>query len=144
MDDIAHRLGRLEARTEISELRAKYGWYMTRADVDNVVALFTEDCLFLTARKPDNASQVRGRAALRDYLARARPGRRVPMVMNEVIAIDGDTATGTCVMQSVGEEAFCGHYVDSFRKVGGVWLFSERRFYGYWPDYAPDAVRRDP
>jgi hypothetical protein len=118
---------------------------MVRGLRDEVIKLFTEDGVFQTTRSAgSNAPVVKGTAALNEYFSRAKPARRVPLVMNEVIHVDGDQAEGTCAMQSVGEEAFCGHYVDRFRKVNGQWLFAARHFYPYWPTYMPDAERRHP
>ena len=141
MSDIETRLAVIEARFAISELRSKYCWYTTRGMRDEVVALFTEDGVFDNAR---NNTVVRGHAALTEYLAPMKPARRVPLVMNEVVRVNGDTAEGTCAMQSISDDAFCGHYIDEFRKVDGVWLFSVRRFFTYWPVYQPAADRRDP
>jgi len=145
MNDLERRMGILEARYEISALRSKYCWYTTRGMRDAVVALFTDDCLFANARQPDGAVvEVRGHNALSTYLARMRPGRRVPMVMNEVTDVYGDSAEGTCVMQSLSDDPFVGHYIDSFRRTEGVWLFAARRFHPYFPTYYPNADRVDP
>jgi len=145
MSDIEHRLAAIEARFAISELRSKYCWYTVRAMKDAVLDLFTDDALFENSRTP--ASQpvaVRGRAALQDYFARMQPARRVPLVMNEVTQVDGDVAEGTCAMMSVGDDGFCGHYIDQFRKVDGQWRFSSRRFFPYWPMFKPAPDRLDP
>jgi hypothetical protein len=141
MSDIETRLAVIEARFAISELRSKYCWYTTRGMRDEVVALFTEDGVFDNAR---NNSVTTGRTALREYFKVMQPARRIPLAMMEVVTVEGDVADGTCVMQSIGENEFCGHYIDSFRKVDGAWLFAARRFYPYWPVYAPSADRRDP
>jgi hypothetical protein len=141
MSDIETRLAVIEARFAISELRSKYCWYTTRGMRDEVVALFTEDGVFDNAR---NNSVTRGRAALFEYFSEMRPARRIPLAMMEVVTVDGDEAEGTCAMQSVGENEFCGHYIDRFRKVEGQWLFAERHFHPYWPVYAPSEERRDP
>jgi hypothetical protein len=145
MTDIERRLAAIEARIAISELRAKYCWYTTRGLRDEVVGLFTEDGIFQNSRNAAGTPLiVEGRAALREYFSRMTPARRVPLVMNEVTHVTGDLAQGTCAMQSVGEDGFCGHYVDEFRKVDGTWLFAARRFYPYWPTFLPAPDRRDP
>jgi hypothetical protein len=145
MTDFASRLDIIEARFAISELRSQYCWYTTRGLRDEVVGLFTDDCIFQNSRNAhDEPITVTGKAGLREYLSKMKPGRRVPMVMNEIIKVNGDEAEGTCVMQSIGEDGFCGHYIDEFRRVDGRWLFSVRRFYPYWPIFKPDADRRDP
>jgi hypothetical protein len=140
VNDIIDRLERIEARIAISELRSRYCWHTTRGDRDEVLALFTEDCIFENNRSAgEKPLVITGRAALRGYLSRMAPGRRVPMVTNEVLTVTGDAAIGTCVMQSIGADPFCGHYVDEFRKVAGQWQFSARRFYPYWPIFRPSA-----
>ncbi|WP_029000959.1 nuclear transport factor 2 family protein [Azohydromonas australica] len=141
MASIEERLTALEDRTAISELRSRYCWYTVRGLRDEVVELFTEDGVFQNAR---NGESVEGKAALREYFERMQPARRIPLVMNEVTHLAGNEAEGTCAMTSVGEGAFCGHYIDSFRKVEGHWLFSARSFFPYWPVYQPDAQRVHP
>jgi hypothetical protein len=143
--DIERRLDAIEARFAISELRSKYCWYTTRGMVDDVVRLFTEDGVFENWRKPGGQPAiVRGSEALRDYLSVMKPARRMPMVMNEVTHVEGNRAEGTCVMHSLGEDSFCGHYIDECKKIGGYWAFSVRRFFPYWPQYIPSADRHDP
>jgi len=145
MNDIERRVAALEARHEISELRARYCWYITRAMLPELVALFTDDGVFENTR---NAAAPPVRVCGRDELARffqkTQAGRRTPMVANEVIHIGDSEAEGTCVMVSFGDDSFCGHYVDTFRKVDGRWLFSARRFRPYWPDYRPDPTHLHP
>jgi len=145
MTDIETRLAAIEDRIAIGELRARYCWYMTRGLKDEVVALFTEDGVFQSLRRAGaSGPEPKGKAALQAYFANAKPAGRVPVVMNEVTHIEGDRAEGTCVMQSLGDDAFCGHYIDRFRKVNGQWLFAARHFYPYWPTYMPHAARRHP
>lgn len=134
------RISALEARNAISELRSRYCWYTVRGLRDEVATLFTEDARFENSRNAAGQTIiVTGRAALQDFFSRMQPARRIPMVMNEVIAIKGDTAQGTCAMMSIGEDSFCGHYRDDFRKIGSRWLFSRRQFFPYWPQYRPDV-----
>lgn len=145
MPTLEQRLDIIEARTAISELRSAYCWYTTRGNREEVVKLFTVDGVFQNARNSQASPHgVKGTDALLAYFERVRPGRRVPMVTNEVTRIDGDSAQGTCVMQALGEENFCGHYVDDFRKVDGRWLFQTRRYYPYWPSYKPSEERIAP
>jgi len=145
MTDIEKRVAELEARFAISELRSKYCWYTVRGFRDEVVNLFTEDGMFQNSRNAQgDIITVAGRKALQDYFTRMKPARRIPVVTNEVTHVNGNIADGTCAMQSLGEEGFCGHYIDHFRKVNGAWLFSKRQFFPYWPIFRPDADRRHP
>lgn len=145
MTTLDDRLARLEARNAISELRSRYCWYTARGLREAVTELFTEDALFENSRSEDGGTVIiRGRAALHAFFGPMKPARRIPLVMNEVIAISGASASGTCAMISVGEDGFCGHYVDDFRLVEGQWLFSRRQFFPYWPQFKPSPERHDP
>ena len=145
MPSLDDRLVALESRNAISELRAAYCWHTVRAAREALVELFTADGVFENTR---NAAappvRIEGREALVAFFARTTPARRIPLVMNEVIHVDGDAAEGTCAMMALGEDSFCGHYIDDFRKEHGRWLFARRRFFPYWPDYRPDAERKQP
>jgi ketosteroid isomerase-like protein len=140
---LEERIAALEARHAISELRSRYCWYTVRGERESVLALFTDDCVFENARSEPPVA-LYGKAALREYLARMRPARRVPLVMNEVTTIAGERADGTCAMVSMGDDSFAGHYVDDFVRVDGRWLFQRRQFHPYWPVYRPSAERPHP
>lgn len=143
--DIEERLAVLEARVAISELRSKYCWYTVRGLKHELVELFTDDGVFQNSRNAEeDPVVVEGKESLQEYFSRIKPARRIPLVTNEVVTVDGDHAEGTCAMLGVGDESFCGHYIDSFRKLDGRWLFSARRFFPYWPIYKPDAGRLHP
>jgi hypothetical protein len=145
MNDLHRRLDVIEARIAISELRSRYCWYATRGMRDETLTLFTDDCFFENHRTAGGTPvSARGKPALREFMGWMRPASRVPLVTNEVTQVNGDTAEGSCVMQSVGDDGFCGHYVDAFLKLGGVWLFSSRRYFPYWPVYNPSPDRRAP
>jgi predicted metallopeptidase len=146
MTDIERRVEALETRAAVSELRSKYCWYTTRGDRRSVADLFTTDAIFQNYRSAtDDPVTIVGREALHAHFERMRPARRIPMVMNEVTHItDAGVAEGTCVMHALGEDGFCGHYIDDFRKMAGTWLFARRRFFPYWPVFRPDADRPAP
>ena len=145
MDELLKRLEIIETRFALRELRSKYCWYTARGRKEDVLELFTEDGVFENYRTPSGEPAVAaGRAELAAYLERMRPGRRLPTVMNEVVRVEDNLAEGTCVMLSIGDEEFCGHYVDEFQKVAGTWLFRKRSFFPYWPSFAPNPDRRNP
>lgn len=145
MHDIEARLAVLEAKNAISELRSKYCWFTTRGDAAGILSLFTEDGIFQNIRGGKDGAPlvIAGKAALTEYFARAKPARRVPATLNEVTEVTGDTATGTAVMTNFTDEPFCGHYIDDFEKIDGVWKFKVRRFYTYWPIYSPAPDRSE-
>ncbi len=145
MQSLESRIATLEARFALSELRSKYCWHTARGDREAVVALFTSDGAFENHRKPGGVPAVAvGHDEIRSYLSEMAPGRRLPSVTNEVLHIDGDSADGTCFMSSTGDDPFCGHYIDTFQKLKGQWLFSRRQFFSYWPIFAPSPDRRQP
>jgi SnoaL-like domain len=145
MSDLEARIAMLETRNALSELRAKYCWYTVRGERAEVLKLFTGDAVFQNFRQEGlEPVTLTGKPAMDAYFTRMKPGRRVPLVCNEVTHIDGDRAYGTCAMQSVGEDGFCGHYFDEFRKVDGQWLFSVRRFYPYSPIFRPSTEHPHP
>jgi hypothetical protein len=146
MKTLERRIADLEARFAVSELRSTYCWYTTRGEVQAVVELFAEDAVFENSRGTSKAPViVRGRDAIARHLSSMRPGRRIPLMVNEVTRIlDIDRAEGTCVMTNVGEDPFCGHYVDEFVKVEEIWRFSARRFFPYSPQFSPSADRLAP
>jgi hypothetical protein len=143
----------LEAEREIKELRSKYCWYAVRSDSVAVSKLFTEDCRFESP--PATAGGPRrwiegGRPAIKTMMD-GTAGHVVPLVTNHLIVVDGDTAKGSCTMESAaspvpGMTSILCYYLDKFRKVNGEWLFSERRLFFYRPyfekpgegDFGPD------
>lgn len=145
MSDLEKRLEVIEARYAISELRSRYCWYTVRGMRAELLTLFTEDGVFENARREDESpARAEGQDALAAYFSHMKPARRVPLVTNEVTRVNGASAEGTCAMVGVGEDGFAGHYIEQFRRVDDVWLFSSRRFFPYWPMYRPDATRVHP
>jgi hypothetical protein len=146
MKTLESRIADLETRFAVSELRSIYCWHTTRGEKQAVVDLFVEDAVFENSRGASQAPTiVRGRDAIAQHLSGMRPGRRIPLVVNEVTRIlDDSRAEGSCVMTNVGEDPFCGHYVDEFVKVEGIWRFSARRFFPYSPQFSPSTDRLAP
>jgi uncharacterized protein (TIGR02246 family) len=137
-EELRARLEAVESREQIRELPAKYVWASARADVPAMVALFTEDCDFEMG-PASGRIRVKGRQAVSELLSKAvtRPGAIVALIQNQTIEVDGDVATGTCVMHNPmappADGPFVGYYKDAFRREGGVWRFSARRFWTYSP-----------
>jgi hypothetical protein len=134
----------LMVREALRELRARYCWCVARGDYESMTQMYTADGLFEFML---NGSRVdcRGHAAIREWLKKATPpGLVFPMVHNEVFIINGDDAVGTCGMEarttSPEISFFSGYYHDRFRRVDGQWLFSERRFYRYWPNFEQSGL----
>jgi len=132
------RLDAIESREQIRELPAKYVWASARADVPAMVALFTKDCDFESG-PPEGRMKLKGQKAVLEFLTRMvpRPGAIIALIHNQTVELDGETATGTCVMHNPVAapemSPFVGYYKDEFQRVDGVWLFSARRFWNYAP-----------
>jgi len=126
--DLAARIGRIEDRTAIQELAARYAWHVARGEGAQVAALFTDD-----GRFDGSGYALDGKAALtKFYVESIRPQMVVPLVQNFIITqIDGDEARGTCKIHSPWQGAgtgFCGWYEDRYRRGPDGWLFVERMF----------------
>jgi hypothetical protein len=120
------------AREEIKELLARYSWHATRGEWQELVALFTVDGTFESARSKDEFWSWVGHDEIFANLAKRTP-TVIPMVCNEIIVIDGDTAVTTCTMYTpvspdTTSSGFIGCYHDKLRREDGAWRFAERRF----------------
>jgi SnoaL-like domain len=136
-------------RLEISELRSKYCWYMVRRNIEKVTQLYTADLLFEVQWGGERRTVI-GRDGLRAFFSNAAsdpPNFVVPLIHNEVTFIDGDEARGVCCMEvrtSNADTAFLsGYYHDRFRREDGKWLFAERRYYRYLPNFERSGLEMD-
>lgn len=124
----------LEEKDAIHETIANYCFHFDGAEFDKWVDLFTDDGVF-------DAGQLgvqKGKDALRKFLKNIRLTNGSPMmkhcVMNEIIKVDGDTATAKSyivLVRSKGEGALvnglAGRYEDQLVKQGDRWLFKNRK-----------------
>jgi hypothetical protein len=82
-------------------------------------------------------------------MMKANGGKVVPLATNHVIVVEGDTARGSCAMESADSPApvvttvLC-YYLDKFRRIDGVWLFSERRLFFYRPFFEKPSLEIGP
>ena len=129
--DIEVRIRRLEDRAEIIELTARYCRYVTEAAKEKVAALYTSDGVF--DRSNASSTIARGRAELLETYGNSGPNAYLPVIHNHVIELNGDEATGTCVVESpvrAGKPTgFVSRYEDKYRRVNGKWLFAERKVF---------------
>ncbi len=135
------RLRVLKAWEDIKELCARYFWNAVRKNIDGMVACFTMDGAF-DARLAGGPHRAEGQQALHEYfyheyfyLVMNVTPSPVPMGHDQIIEIDGDTATGTVVFDSkTGGKlggGFSGYYRDTYRCVDAKRLFSQRIFDNY-------------
>ena len=135
---IAEQPDDLAAKQAITELVHCYGQVVRRDCPELTAELYTPGGFFEVRQGgPEKLgetvqSRVEGRQAIRDMLlpSKGKP-HPVPLIHNLTIAVDGDSATGTCVMQSptsADGKGFWGEYRDRYAKVDGRWFFAERVF----------------
>jgi hypothetical protein len=150
---LEQRVDALESYNEITELRSKYCWHAARGDIPPIVELFTEDLEFVSpADGQGNRHTVHGRKELLPYFVAGigKPGLVVPLIVNHVVVVNGDEATGTCAMESpvtplpggqVGGPPMVYYYYDRFKRVNGRWYFSYRKLSLYRPMLQLDDTR---
>lgn len=132
MSTVEERLAVLEAKDEIRELTARYCFGVAEGDTDAVVELFCPDGTFAMR---DN--QWSGHEQLRRlYEGTAESVTPKPYIQNHVIHVTGDEATGRCGVEirmvNKGEAyTVAGHYLDTYRRHEGRWLFLRRDFRTY-------------
>ncbi len=135
------RLDAIEARTAIAELTHTYARFIRSDQTDMVATLFTADGSFeLREGHPDKPEftvkyRLEGRESIHTQMAHNKGSAHpVPLVHNLIVAIDGDTAVGNCVMEAQiygSAHKVIGEYHDSFRRVDGKWRFAARIYTMY-------------
>ena len=133
--DLEARIARIEDRTAISELRARYSFLVDQHRAEEAADLFTEDGEF--------------HGPIRSYVGREEHIKHYSsqvlsdmwhFICNEIIEIEGDSATGQCYCEMPcvfeGESYVCAcSYDDVLAKQDGVWKFRKRTvtFYYFVP-----------
>jgi hypothetical protein len=147
-DNMEARLAKLEARVrelederEIGQLLSRYGYDADCHRHEAWVDLFTDDGVFdlsASAGGKTNVVRLEGKAALADYISKSRPANMWGKLMhcqgnNVVTHINGDEAvvdSYSVVIQNDGQKislVSAGNNQWRLKKVGGKWLFKERR-----------------
>jgi hypothetical protein len=142
--------GYAEDRAAIVDLQGRYVMAMDYFDADGYAAVFAEDGVLDWAR-----GQVEGRDAIREFMAsgtydltRGAPEARTPdgrdwpstvrhLITNQVIDVDGDTATALTYWIQFNNNAdrgqvewmLFGSWYDEFVKIDGEWFFSLHRIH---------------
>ena len=121
VEDLERRIAALEDIEEIKKLKARYCAYCDDSyDADGIAGLFTEDAVW------DGGIRGRadGREEIRQFFQRA-PQRlpfAVHMVMNPIIEVNGDAATGVWYLFQACTYSE-GRYDEEYVRVGGQWKF---------------------
>jgi hypothetical protein len=126
------RIQELEDQQALRTLTHRYSSLAYKGDAEGVAGLFAEDGILMSSVR-DVEVWSRGRAELLErYKKTLFPGGLLPMVHNHIYTITGDTASGTCLMETPWAHdfpnGFIGAYEDSFRRIGGKWYFQQRTY----------------
>lgn len=150
-EDLAKRLQVLEDIEAIKKLKAQYCAYCDAGyDPDGIAGLFTENAIW----DGGTFGKHEGRAAIHTFFAGAP--KVIPFavhnVMNPIIEVDGDKATGQwylfqpCTMSGpAGDQATWGaaKYSDDYARVGGEWRIHHLRVaFDFWTPYEKGWVKQ--
>jgi hypothetical protein len=132
----------LLARESIRHTMASYTIAGDRLRANDFVAVFTEDAVLESDGVPEqDAFRYQGRPAIREWITRwidapqgtaAQPQASFVRhhLSTSLIELTGpDTAkarTYWVAYTDIGPD-HCGHYIDSFRKIGDRWLIAHRK-----------------
>ena len=137
----------LMATKLITELRARYGWHAARGDFEGIVGLFAPEGIFETAVADGTRHRLTGQAEIRAFLlGNMVPGMVFPLIHNDIVVVQGDTAYGSCAMETRsadGKLAFSGYYHDKARIVDGQWRFTQRLYFTYVPRFERSGMDMD-
>ena len=142
LDDLERRIHRLEAREEIFELIARYGFVMDDRDMAGMDELFTQDVVLRSMDGVMNATGLD--AVVEQFRGRFKVlGPSNHFSHDKIIRFDDrqpDVASGIVLshaeMNRKGQAMLTAiRYQDSYRREAGRWKFSERvlKFFYYVP-----------
>ena len=148
IEDLEQRIKALEDIEEIKRLKARYCAYCDDGyDANGIVSLFTEDAVWDGGMR----GRAEGTDEIRQFFLRAT--QRLPfaihMVMNPIIQVNGDRATGTwylfqpCTFAE-GEQAVWGsaRYDEQYVRVDGDWKFNHLKLTSFfWTPFDQGWVR---
>ena len=132
-EDLEARIQRLEDIESIRALKARYCMYCDDDyNVEDLASLFTEDAVWDGGIR----GKAIGRDGIREFFQHA-PERlpfAVHMVMNPLIEVNGDEATGVWYLfqactYAQGDQAVWGsaRYDEEYVRVEGRWMFKNLR-----------------
>jgi SnoaL-like domain len=133
-------------RLAIRELVEAYAHCADRRDAKGQMCLFTADThfvVYMNAKDPTPSQELRSRKALAPVFSDLKQYAATMHFVGQstILTLTGDRATGEayCIAHHLaldGEKrrlmvAYL-RYLDSFTKIDGAWLFSERLLYVDW------------
>lgn len=123
----------LEEKEELRDLVTRYCLYIDSGRYDDWVGTFTEDGVF----DSPILGRWQGKEKLKQFTEKYRSwtGAFQPRhcVMNVLLQVEGNHATGECYLLATHADAkkvevvVSGRYEDTMEKVNGKWLFKERK-----------------
>ena len=133
-------------RLAIRELVETYAHCADRRDAKNQIALFAEDAhfvVYMNAKGPTPSQELHSRGALAPVFAELNKYDVTTHFVGQstIFTLTPDRATGEayCLAHHVtvdgGKRRLMVaslRYLDTFVKIDGAWLFSERRLYVDW------------
>src|SRR5262245_8159035 len=114
-----------EDRDEIRDLFARFCHFIDTGAVDEWVALYADDGVFMAGSDP-----IKGYEALTAFAKGIEPGTMHHLVMNLAIDVDGDVAScrSSLVLMINGAVATAGRTADDLVRVDGGWRITRRSF----------------
>ena len=133
-------------RLAIRELVEAYAHCADRRDAKGQMALFTEDAdfvVYMNAKDPTPSQEFHSREALAPIFADLNKYDATTHFVGQstIFTLDGRRGTGEAYCLAHHITVDCGkrrlmvaslRYLDTFVKMDGAWLFSERRLYVDW------------
>lgn len=117
-------------REKIRELLHRYCWAVDKGTLAEVMGLFHDPCILILAP----GKRYEGKAAVQhwyDVYLQQRMEVLRHLIHNQVVVIDGDTATSKSYFDAVGDLkgasiTVAGYYEDTLQRVEGEWKFTEK------------------
>jgi hypothetical protein len=140
-ETLEDRIDRLESLASIELLPRRYAHALDSRDISTLVTLFSPNVRV--------GADQSGRDALRTWFldAMSKVRTTIHVVMNHVVDFDGpEKAHGIVYCRDEVEYPASGEwkigmllYRDTYRRVGGTWVFERRKFHRW---YQVDALQR--
>ena len=143
LQDLEKRIEAMESVEEIKRLKAQYCVYCDESfDADGIASLFTEDGVW-DGGVPERKAV--GRDEIRDFFVRVQGmmSFAVHMVMNPIISVDGDSASGiwylfqACTLTEGSQPVWgSARYDEEYVRVDGKWKFKSLKLSSFfWTPY---------
>jgi uncharacterized protein (TIGR02246 family) len=133
VDELEHRLQRLEDLAEIHQLFIDYGHHLDRGDFSAYAGLFADDAELLLGP----VARAKGRAEIEAVMSRALAGQvgsSTHIISSPIVQLQGDSATAEVMWTALHRDAqgrptvsMVGRHLDDLVRQGGRWRIRRRR-----------------